>query len=113
MKVLIVSFFYEPEVGAAPYRIANLAKGLKQEGAEVDVLTCLPNYPEGRFFKGYRNRFSMKENLNGIRVFRYWTYATVSKNPLKRVVAMLAFSLFLWCFAFRCRLVKSYDRIII
>ena len=65
MKVLIVSFYYEPEVGAAPSRITNLAKGLKASGMDVDVLTCLPNYPKGRIFEGYRRRFSMKENMEG------------------------------------------------
>lgn len=113
MKVLIVSFYYEPEVGAAPSRITNLAKGLKASGMDVDVLTCLPNYPKGRIFKGYRGCFSMKEVVDGIHVYRYWTYATVSKNPLKRVLAMTAFATSLWAFAFKRKRIKSYDRIII
>ena len=99
MKVLIVSFYYEPEVGAAPSRITNLAKGLKASGMDVDVLTCLPNYPKGRIFKGYRGHFSMKEEVEGINVYRYWTYATVSKNPIKRVLAMTAFATTMWAFA--------------
>lgn len=113
MKVLIVSFYYEPEVGAAPSRITNLAKGLKAQGMEVDVLTCLPNYPKGRIFKGYRGHFSVKEVMDGINVYRYWTYATVSKNAFKRVLAMTAFATTLWSFARRCKLIKSYDRVII
>ena len=48
MKVLIVSYYYEPELGAAPSRITNLAKGLRDLGAEVEILTSLPNYPKGR-----------------------------------------------------------------
>ena len=67
MKVLIVSFYYEPEFGAAPSRITNLAKGLKAMGVDVDVLTCLPNYPKGRVFDGYRRRFSMKETIEYLR----------------------------------------------
>lgn len=113
MKVLIVSFYYEPEVGAAPSRITNLAKGLKASGMEVDVLTCLPNYPKGRIFDGYRGHCSMKETIDGIGVYRYWTYATVSKNPLKRVLAMMAFATTMWAFARRRKLIKSYDCVII
>lgn len=113
MKVLIVSFYYEPEVGAAPCRITNLAKGLKASGMDVDVLTCLPNYPKGRIFDGYRGHFSMKEEVEGINVYRYWTYATVSKNPLKRVLSMTAFATSIWAFAFKRRRIKSYDRVII
>lgn len=113
MKVLIVSFYYEPEVGAAPSRITNLAKGLKASGMDVDVLTCLPNYPKGRIFKGCRGHFSMKETIDGIDIYRYWTYATISKNPFKRVLAMTAFATTLWAFACRRRQIKSYDRVII
>lgn len=113
MKVLIVSFYYEPELGAAPSRITNLAKGLKAMGADVDVLTCLPNYPKGRVFDGYRRRFSMKETIDGIKVYRYWTYATVSKNPFKRVLAMTSYAMTMWPFAFKRKLIKSYDRIIV
>lgn len=113
MKVLIVSFYYEPELGAAPSRITNLAKGLKASGADVDVLTCLPNYPKGKVFDGYRGRFSMKETIDGINVYRYWTYATVSKNPFKRVLAMTSYAVTMWSFAFKRKLIKSYDRIIV
>lgn len=113
MKVLIVSFYYEPEVGAAPSRITNLAKGLKDSGIDVDVLTCLPNYPKGRIFDGYRGHFSMKEQQNGINVYRYWTYATVSKNPIKRILAMTAFATSLWAFGLKCKRIKAYDRIIV
>ena len=113
MKVLIVSFYYEPELGAASSRITNLAKGLKDSGVDVDVLTCLPNYPKGRIFEGYRGRFSVKEEMDGIDVFRYWTYATVSKNPMKRVLAMIALAASMWAFAFKRRRIKNYDRVII
>ena len=113
VKVLIVSFYYEPELGAAPSRITNLAKGLKASGADVDVLTCLPNYPKGKVFDGYRGRFSMKETIDGINVYRYWTYATVSKNPFKRVLAMTSYAVTMWSFAFKRKLIKSYDRIIV
>ena len=113
MKVLVVSFYYEPELGAAPSRIANLAKGLKAAGIDADVLTCMPNYPKGQIFDGYRGRFSMKEQIDGIDVYRYWTYATVSKNPFKRVLAMTAYAATMWAFAFKRKLVRSYDRVIV
>ena len=66
MRILIVSFYYAPELGAAPSRITNLAEGLKSQGAEVEVLTCLPNYPKGRIFEGYRHRIRKTEIINGI-----------------------------------------------
>ena len=113
MKILVVSFYYEPEIGAAPSRITNLVRGLKERGAQVDVLTCLPNYPKGRIFDGYRGRFSMKENLDGVNVYRYWTYATVSKGIVRRALAMTSFAVTMWAFGLKRKLIHSYDKVII
>ncbi len=113
MKILIVSFYYTPEIGAAPSRITNMAQGLKSNGAEVDVLTCLPNYPKGRIFKNYRHRLFKKEQINNINVYRYWTFATISKNPLLRAWSMFSFALSMWIFCFKRSLILSYDRVII
>lgn len=113
MKLLIIAERYWPEVGAAPSRLANMAEGLKQEGAEVDVLTGLPNYPQGKIFKGYNGRLTMKEDVRGIKVFRYWIYATVSRTPIARILNMFSLACTLWLFAFRWKRILSYDVVII
>lgn len=113
MRVLIVSPSYLPEIGAAPSRITDMAEGLSGLGIKVDVLTSLPNYPKGRIFDGYRGAFSKKEDVNGITVFRYWTYASISKKPLVRLVSMCTFATTLWCFALKRKRIKSYDKVII
>lgn len=113
MKILVVSFYFEPEIGAASARISNLVRSLKENGDQVDVLTCLPNYPEGRIFDGYRGHFSVKENRDGIDVYRYWTYATVSKGVVRRVLSMTSYAFTMWAFGFRRKKIRSYDRVII
>lgn len=113
MKILIVTERYWPEVGAAPSRLSNMAEGMTKAGCDVDVLTGLPNYPQGRIFKGYRHCVSRKEVQNGIRIFRYWLFATVSRRPFLRVINMFSFAFMLWLFAFKRRTIKSYDKVII
>ncbi len=113
MKILVVSHAYAPEVGAAPSRITNMAEALHAHGAEVDILTCLPNYPKGEIFDGYKGCFSQKEVINGVNVFRYWTYASISSRAIDRILSMMAFSITLWVFAFRIRRIRHYDRVII
>ena len=113
MKVLLVAERYWPEVGAAPSRLANMAEGLGAQGAEVDVLTSLPNYPKGRIFDGYRWRVCKKEQHNGVDLFRYWIFATVSRNPVARVLNMFSFAVMIWLFAFNVRKCRSYDLVII
>ena len=113
MKILIVSFYYPPEMGAAPSRICNMAEAMTQQGIEVNVLTCLPNYPKGRIFEGYRKRLYKQETIQGVRIFRYWTYATISKNAIARLLGMLVFALAIWVFGLRISKNKSYDKVII
>lgn len=113
MRILLVAERYYPEVGAAPSRLTNMAEGLRQKGAEVDVLTSLPNYPKGKIFDGYRHRISKHEVVNDCDVFRYWIYATVSHSALKRALNMISFAITIWLFAFKIRRCRSYDRVII
>lgn len=113
MRILLVAERYWPEVGAAPSRLANMAEGLKRAGNEVDVLTALPNYPKGRIFEGYRGCLSRRETKDGVKVFRYWLYATVSRSPAARVLNMFSFAFTIWLFAFRFRRIARYDRVII
>lgn len=113
MKILLVAERYWPEVGAAPSRLANMAEGLKRQGCEVDVLTSLPNYPQGRIFDGYRGCVSKHEIHGGVDLFRYWIYATVSRNPVARILNMFSFAVMIWLFAFKCRRIKKYDFVII
>lgn len=113
MKVLLVAERYWPEVGAAPSRLANMAEGLKKQGCEVEVLTSLPNYPKGRIFDGYRGKICKHETHEGVNLFRYWIYATVSRSAVARALNMFSFAVILWLFAFRIRRCRSYDVVII
>ena len=113
MRILLVAERYWPEVGAAPSRLANLAEGLVRHGHKVDVLTGLPNYPKGRIFEGYRGRVSKHEQHEGVNLFRYWIFATVSRNSLLRFINMFSFSLTMWLFALKRSRIRQYDCVII
>lgn len=113
MRILLVTERFWPEVGAAPSRLANMAEGMMAEVNEVDVFTSLPNYPKGKIFDGYRGSFSKKETYKNINLFRYWIYATTSRNPIARVLNMFSFAFIIWLFAFKRKTVKKYDLVII
>ena len=113
MKILIVAERYWPEVGAAPSRLANMAEGLKENGCDVEVLTGLHNYPKGKIFGGYRGCLFRREEHQGITLFRYWLYATVSRHPIALILNMFSLAVTIWLFAFRWRRIKSYDCVII
>jgi len=66
MKVLIISHYFWPE----NFQINDFAKGLNEKGCEVSVLTGLPNYPSGNFYKGYTYFKKNREINDGITIYR-------------------------------------------
>jgi colanic acid biosynthesis glycosyl transferase WcaI len=66
LRVLIVSQYFWPET----FVINDAAVGLRERGHEVTVLTGLPNYPHGRFFKRYGLRGPFAESYGGVDVVR-------------------------------------------
>jgi glycosyltransferase involved in cell wall biosynthesis len=99
-RILIISNYYPPEIGAAANRIKNLAEGLTQLGKEVTVICPLPNYPKGVIFRKYKGKFKVTEIINEVIVKRYWLYPSSSKNSMIRVFSMLSFSFTIWSSVF-------------
>lgn len=76
MRIVYLVQQFPPEVGAGPGRVAELAGHWIAAGAEVTVVTGMPNRPEGRIHREYRGRLFMEEDVAGIRVLRSWLYAS-------------------------------------
>ena len=64
--ILVISQYFYPE----PFRINDICREWVSRGYKVTVLTGIPNYPEGKFYKGYGWFRKRKENWNGIDVIR-------------------------------------------
>jgi len=91
LKILILTQYFPPEVGAAQNRLWNLASRLRQKGAEVTVLTGMPNYPQMRIHEGYRKRCFVKENLDEITVLRCWLYTGTRPSISARLLTYFSF----------------------
>lgn len=64
--ILVVSQYFYPE----QFRINDICLEWIKRGFQVTVLTGIPNYPEGHFYKGYDWFRKRKENWNGIDIIR-------------------------------------------
>src|SRR6266704_2447526 len=80
MKFLFLTQYFAPEVGAAPLRLGAVIRQLRELGHEVEVITGMPNYPLGRIFDGYRNKFYTRDLWNDVPVHRVWLYAAAGKG---------------------------------
>lgn len=85
MKLLIVTQYFPPEVGAPQNRLYELAIRLINEGVDVHVLTAMPNYPVGEIFEAYKDKDYVFEDMDGLHVHRAGIYATGSKSITKRL----------------------------
>lgn len=90
MKFLILTQFFPPETGAAQTRLWELSHQLHSQGHEVEVLTALPNYPLGSIFPEYKNKFYVKDYVQGITIHRFWLYTSQGKSWL-RLLSYLSF----------------------
>lgn len=89
MKIAVVSQYYKPENA----KITNsLAEGLAARGHSVRVVTGYPNFPEGKLYKGFRQRVSHRENDGDVEVKRVPLIISHSKNPFGRMANYLSFA---------------------
>ncbi len=91
MKLLILTQYYPPEIGAPQNRLHELAVRLKDEGVEVEVLTAMPNYPVMEIFEAYKSGKIKQENIDGIKVHRSRIYVSHSKGIISRLLNYFSF----------------------
>ena len=78
--ILVVSQYFHPE----EFRINDICREWVQRGHRVTVVTGIPNYPQGRFYKGYGLFRGRREEYGGVNVMR------LPIVPRGRGAAMLA-----------------------
>lgn len=93
MHILFLTDNFPPEVNAPASRTFEHAREWVKAGHRVTVVTCVPNFPRGKVFDGYRNRLWQAETMDGIRVIRVWTYITANEGFLRRTLDYLSYML--------------------
>ncbi len=92
MRILFLSDNFPPEVNAPASRTFDHCREWVKAGAEVTVVTCAPNFPQGKVYPGYKNKLWQTEMMDGIRVIRVWTYMVPNKGFIKRTLDYISFS---------------------
>lgn len=91
MKVLFLTQYFPPEVGAPQNRLFELATRLKKKGIEIDVLTAMPNYPQMKIYPGYEGKGFYKDRIDDLDVYRARIYVPQSKGVVKRLLNYFSF----------------------
>lgn len=91
MKILFLTDNFPPESNAPATRTYEHCVEWLKKGADITVITCVPNYPKGKVFSGYKNKWYQKEMMDGIKVIRVWSYITPNRGLFLRIVDYLSF----------------------
>ncbi|MBE2983875.1 glycosyltransferase family 4 protein [Campylobacter sp. RM9344] len=109
MKILFITDNFPPEVNAPATRTyEHVKEWIKDKDVEVTILTCAPNFPHGKVYDGYKNRFYQREKFDGIDVIRVWSYMSKNEGFIKRVLDYTSFAFM----AFWIGLFEKFDVIV-
>lgn len=92
MKILFLTDNFPPEVNAPASRTYDHVKEWVLKGHDVTVITCAPNFPQGKVYAGYKNKLCQTEYMDGIKVVRVWSYITANKGFIKRTLDYISYS---------------------
>jgi len=94
MKILYVSQYFPPEMGAPAARASELSRHWAADGHEVTVLTGFPNHPTGVVPPEYRDSFRrlvVREQVDGVRVVRTWLFPFPNRKAHERMLNYSSF----------------------
>jgi len=91
LKLLYVTQYYPPETGAGATRAEAMVRYLSALGWEIDVVTELPNYPEGKIHSNYHSSFFKREQTGSITVNRIWVWANRRETFLQQIAFFTSF----------------------
>lgn len=93
MRILFLTDNFPPEVNAPATRTYEHCLEWVKAGHEVTIITCVPNFPKGKVFSGYKNKWRQEEVIDGIRVIRVWSYIAANSGFIKRVVDFTSYAI--------------------
>lgn len=108
MKILFVSQYFYPET----FKGNDIVFDFVKRGHDVTVLTGKPNYPEGKFYKGYGFLNKSTEVIKGAKIIRTPIYPRRNGKGLHLVLNYMSFVFFSY-FACLFRLKGKYDLIFV
>ncbi|NQV19047.1 MAG: glycosyltransferase family 4 protein [Armatimonadetes bacterium] len=91
MKILYITQYFYPEVGATTNRALANVRYLSKKGHNVKVLTEMPNHPKGIIFDGYKKKIFLKEKMEHFSISRVWVFTSSKKNFVTRMLFYLSF----------------------
>jgi glycosyltransferase involved in cell wall biosynthesis len=108
-RILIFTNHFFPE----NFKVNDIAFELAKNNFEVTVLTGVPNYPQGKFHKGYGLLKKRNETIKGVKVIRVPLIPRGKDNLFLLAINYFSFTFFLIIWTFFLALFKHFDLIFV
>ena len=108
MKILFVSQYFYPET----FKGNDIVFDFVKRGHQITVLTGKPNYPNGKFYKGYSFFGKKEENIFGAKIIRVPVYPRKNGKGIHLLLNYLSFVFFSY-FAVLFRIKEKFDVIFV
>ena len=92
-RILIIGINYTPERTGIGRYTGEMGAWLSAQGAEVQVVTGFPYYPEWKLSPSYRGRWFRHESMAGVSVLRCPLYVPTQPTAVRRMLQDLTFLL--------------------
>jgi len=79
MRILLLTLYYEPDIGANAVIVSGLAGELARRGHQLTVVTGFPHYAKNELDPSSKGKLIATEELGNIRVIRTYLYASTNK----------------------------------
>lgn len=96
MKILYISQYFPPEMGAPAARASELSRHWAAAGHDVTVLTGFPNHPTGIVppeYKSKLRRLVFREQIEGVSLVRTWLLPFPNRRAYERMSNYTSFCL--------------------
>ena len=108
-RILIFTNHFYPE----SFKVNDVAFELAKNNFDVTVLTAIPDYPQGKFYKGYGLFKRRKEIVNGVKVIRVPLIPRGKDNLFLLALNYFSYTFFLIIWSFFLALFKRFDLILV
>ncbi len=109
MRILLVTQYFYPE----NFKGNDVAFELQKRGYQVDVLTGIPNYPQGSYPKGYGILKKRREIIYGVHVYRAFQVPRGKSNKVLMALNYFSYPFFASLYILFFLVWRKYDAIFV
>ena len=108
-KILICTNHFFPET----FRVNDVAFCLAEKGYDVTVLTAIPDYPKGEYYKGYGIFRRRCEEVRGVKIIRGFIVPRGKGGAVRITLSYLSFFISSILISIYLGLFRKFDRVFV